>query len=98
MTVRQLVQKFGEQNDKGEIDWSNFSPEIKSLWDAGEREVWIEVRHIIMPNDDYNKKALHAKHKKYLSVYYETGKSQGRAGYPADKYLRESGYDWFPVL
>lgn len=101
MTVRQLLQKFGSKLPNGEYDFSNFSSEVKNLWENNQRETWVEVRHIIKPNDEYDEKKLQSKFKKYVSIYYETGKSANKSGYmmgAKDTYLRESGYDWFPVL
>lgn len=95
MTVRQMVEKFGNRDAKGKIDWSNFSLEVRNLYDEGQLEKRREVCHIILPNDDYNPKKLESKFKKFTSCYYEKG-----SGMPGDedKYLRESGYDYFPVL
>ncbi len=101
MTVRQLVQEFGyEFPDSKEIDWSKFSTKIKEAWDKGLYETWIDVCHVIRPNADYNPKRALAKFKKYESCYYEKGSFQANTAYTAadDRYLRESGYDFFPVL
>lgn len=84
-------------------DWGNFSQTVRSLWENGNLEAWIDVCHVICPNEDYDPSKLSAKFKKYESVYYELGTSSTSSmNYigPADqgKYLRESGYDYFPVL
>jgi hypothetical protein len=103
MTVRQLVQKFGRKDGKGKVDWTNFSDHVKQMWDRGEYETWIEVCHHIGPNEQYNANRLDSKFKKYTSCYYERGFSGKGNGYLAtesdkDRYLSESGYDYFPVL
>lgn len=102
MTVRQIVDTFAERKANGEIIFDNISTHVKSLWDQGTREAWIEVRHVIHPNDEYRPKNGMAKHKKYLSCYYEAGANSNGVSYlqsgDSDKYLRESGYDYFPVL
>lgn len=103
MTVRQLVQRFGKRLPGGDIDWSNFSEHVKSLYEAGSLETWIDVCHVIQPNSEFDPKKLHAKHKRYLSCYYEKGTSSATngnylTGRSSDIYLRESGYDYFPVL
>ena len=102
MTVRQLIEKFGKRNAQtGEIDWSNFSTYVKNQYEQGQLEAWVDVVHAIVPNTDYNPKKLESKFKKYSSCYYEQG-SLGSAGnymvQEQDTYLRESGYDYFPVL
>lgn len=106
MTVKQMVQKWGyDEDDKdqtGDPDWSKFSVGVKNLWENKEREVWIDVCHIIMPNPDHDPKKLHSKYKKFLSVYYERGSTgntnNSYIGPDDDRLLSEKGYDYFPVL
>lgn len=102
LTIRQLVDKFGRKED-GSIDWSKFSDYIKGLWDQGLKETWIDVCHVIKPNEEYDPTKLASKYKKYMSCYYERGSNQGaQTGYlsanDSDRYLSEMGYDYFPVL
>lgn len=95
LTVRQLVQRFGRLKERsGSPDWAVFSPNIKSQYESGRYDTWVDVSHVIQPNLDYNPNKLASK--RYESLYYETGmpgavKDEGQ-------YLRESGYDLFPVL
>lgn len=103
MTVRQLIEKFGKLGPDNLPDWSNFSELVKSAWLAGERETWVDVCHVIQPNDDYDPNKMQAKYKRYSSCYYERGSSSKSSGNYMDnakdgKMLRESGYDFFPVL
>ena len=102
MTVRQLIQKFG-MLPNGEINWDNLSTQVRYLWDAGQLEAWIEVAHAIYPNDDWDENKPNSKNKKYASVYYERGAIGSSIGFTGgasvdNKFLRESGYDIFPVL
>lgn len=105
MTVRQLIDMFGEKKN-GEWNWDNFSTTVKNMYDRGQYEDWIDVVHIIHPNDEYDPDRLEAKHKKFLSCYYERGSTTSASGsdpqyiggVDENKYLRESGYDYFPVL
>lgn len=103
MTVRQLIQRFGKVDLKtGAPEWEAFSDYVKAAWDRGEYETWIDVCHVIMPNEDYKEGALLAKEKKYLSCYFERGTTTtGLGSYlrgDGDRYLSESGYDYFPIL
>ncbi|MEM0651672.1 portal protein [Klebsiella huaxiensis] len=82
MTVRQLVMEFGMKN---------VSTSVKSLWDAGNYESWIEVVHAVYPNIDRDTAKLNSKNKPVKSVYYEVGGD-------SDKVLRESGFDEFPIM
>lgn len=95
MTVAQLLETFGEKKN-GEFDWSNFSTYVRGQYDQGNLQTWIDVTHFVMPNMEYDQKNPIAKFKKFTSCYFESG-----TGYDSkqdDKYLRESGYDYFPIL
>jgi hypothetical protein len=96
MTVRQLVETFGETDKKtGQPMWDNFSTTIKNLWDRGNYESWVDgIRHVIAPNDEYDSNALDSKYKKFASCTYESA-SEAR---DANRFLRERGYDLFPIL
>jgi len=105
MTVRQLVKKFGKRSAEGSIDWSNFSSIVKSYWENKNYEFWVDVRHVISPNSDFDEKKLESKYKRFQSCYYEIGAcGQNGSGYGAytsedrEKFLQEKGYDRFPVL
>jgi hypothetical protein len=102
MTVRQLVDRFGRKDSKGKPDWSIFSTHVRNLYERSQYEAWIEVRHVIQPNKEYNPSLFHNKYKKFSSCYYESGTMQGTnanyMGSDENKFLRESGYDYFPVL
>lgn len=102
MTVRQVVDTFGEVSGNGKRLWENMSLHIKNLWDSGHTETWVDIVHVIKPNDEWNPKKLSAKNKKYKSCYYERGTYGSGGNYlvggDESKYLRESGYDYFPVL
>lgn len=106
-TVRNLIGKFGNSGQPmesgGRIDWSQFSDRVKDLWEDGHTEEWIDVCHVIQPNEDFNPDAIDARYKKFSSCYYERGISgSSKTNYiddnSYDRYLRESGYDMFPVL
>lgn len=103
MTVRQIVDRFGKKLN-GDIDWDVFSLQIKNLYEQGLMEEWVQVSHVIMPNEEYDPKKPLSKYKKYTSCYYETGfRSSGSSNYLSgepdqDKFLSEKGYDFFPIL
>lgn len=102
LTVRQLVEKFGEKGPDGQVkDWSNFSINVKNLWDTGQREQWIDVVHIVKPNPNYDTRRMESKYKKYVSCYYEKGTDSSadiKALPKTNVMLSEKGYDYFPVL
>lgn len=82
MTVRQLVMEFG---------LNNVSSTVKSMWESGTYETWIEVVHAVYPNIDRDTAKLDSKNKPIKSVYFEVGGDN-------DKLLRESGFDEFPIM
>jgi hypothetical protein len=83
MTVRQLVQQFGKDN---------VSKRTRDLWQNGNYEEWIDVAHMVMPNEDYNEGKLLAKFKKYASIYWEVGADED------EQLLAQSGFDEFPIM
>lgn len=96
MTARQVVARFGKRDRSGQIIWDNISNTVRSQYESGHGEAWVDVCHMIRPNDDFDDSKVESKHKKFSSCYYEKGASK-LAG-DDDKVLRESGYDYFPVL
>jgi len=96
MTVAQLLEVFAVKNN-GKMDWSNISLHVRNLYDAGNIQAWVDVCHMVMPNPDYDPNKPLAKFKKYLSYYYEKGTNYGGSRND-DVHLRESGYDYFPIL
>lgn len=106
MTVRQIVETFGMKDD-GSIDWTNISPFVRGCWERGDaqREQWVEVVHVIYPNDEYREGYPESKYKKFASCMYESGAQKGGSGgnymgrsTGSDTFLEEKGYDYFPVL
>jgi len=102
LTVRQVVMKFSVMADDGQMDMKNISQHVRDLWKQGQTEQWVDICHVIKPNDDFNPKKSHSKYKRYVSRYYEVGTAGDRKDYlngqGYDTYLSESGYDYFPIL
>ncbi len=100
LTVRQLIQRFGERKEDGTPKWDKFSTQVQNLYERGSYEAWVDVCHIIQPNERYNPRDLTSK--PYESVYFEKGTQEGGAAALStedkSKYLRDRGYDFFPVL
>lgn len=85
MSVAQLVSRFGIEN---------VSNDVRQRWNTGNTESSVTVIHVIEPNDDRDHLSPLATDKKFRSAYYERAGSNR-----ADcKYLRESGFDMFPVM
>lgn len=101
LTVRQIVSKFGKEEEE-KVNWDNISSHVKNLYERGTLDAWVDVCHVIHANSDYDPNGFGANTKKYRSVYYEKGtNSSTNSGYTTsddNTYLRDSGYDYFPVL
>lgn len=93
MTVRQMVKRFGKQTKSGAPDWTIFSERVKAAWENGNYNEWIDIRHAVMPNDEYDRNKAMPKFKRFASCYYEAASDT-----TDERYLGESGYDRFPVL
>lgn len=102
MTVAQVIEAFGVFDRNGRPSWDNFSQQVKDAYDNGNYQHWVDVCHVIQPNRNHEPGDATSKRKRYESCYYERGsESRGGSqpnGKDAEKYLRESGYDYFPVL
>lgn len=101
MTVRQIVDKFGEKSESGKLKFDNLSDKVRNAYENDKLETWIDVCHVITKNPDYKENAIESKYKRYFSCYYERSSSGGtdlNRGPDEGKFLRESGYDYFPVL
>lgn len=88
MTVRQLYLQFGEAGE--------FSDYIKNLIDQSRWETYVDVGHIVMPNEDHDRDDPRAKAKPWYSCWMELGNEQLQSR--NDKFLRESGFASFPFM
>ena len=86
VSVGQCIKQFGEEN---------VSQSVLEQWKKGNSEAWVKIVHAIEPNDDRDGNSPLASQKAWRSVYYEA-KSGTKEG--IEKFLRESGFDDFPVL
>lgn len=104
LTVRQVIEKFCKKLPDGQYDLSNVSLPVAELFRAGSSETQVDITHLVIPNDNFDKNKLGHRGKKYLSIYYEvtvlTDTAYGDYGASSggQEHLRISGYDMFPVL
>jgi hypothetical protein len=83
-SVGNLVEKFKR---------ANCSQRVLEQYDRGELDVEVEVLHIIEPNRERDPSRKDYKGKPWSSCWMEKSVSATE-----DKFLRESGYDEFPVM
>lgn len=89
MTVRQMVQRFGQDA---------LSIRTKAMYGSGSYEQKIDVVHAVEPNDDRMPGFLDARGMPYRSVYFERGGRAGSHNDMADDLLRVAGFREFPIL
>jgi hypothetical protein len=106
MTVRQVVEKFGgglEAMASGNISWKNISTAVQNLYQHNQLEARVIVCHVVIPNEEYKVNSIDPKYKLFRSYYYEKSisnynTSQKHSLDVENKFLRVSGYDYFPAL
>jgi hypothetical protein len=96
MTVRNLVERFGNLDASGRPDWTNFSTKVRQLWENGNYNSWIDITWVVQPNELYSPRKLNSKYKQFASCYFETGSSDRSRD--SEQLLSEKGFDFFPVL
>ena len=103
MTVRQVVEEFGTNPD-GTLDFTNITFATQQLWETNSREAWVDVVHIIEPNDKSQPDTLESSNKKFRSIWFERGRGskskeseQDSSSVERDKFLRFKGFDMFPI-
>jgi hypothetical protein len=86
MTVKQLVERFG---------YKNCSEQTQKLWDSYNLDSWIDVCHVIEPNQSYAPGRADVAGKRITSCWFEQGMNtpnkQGDL-----KLLRMGGYEETP--
>jgi hypothetical protein len=97
MTVRQIVSQFGlvpvaPGSLSREIDWTNISTTVRSLWERASYEQAVDVNWVIAPNTRADNSRIGGKFLPYSSCHFEKGQQR------EDVFLRESGFNEFPVM
>lgn len=82
MTVAQMVAEFGLEN---------CSANVRSMYNKGILEQWINVMHVIEPRADREHGKRDAKNMPWRSVYFEPASTDR-------SFLRESGFQHFPAV
>lgn len=81
-TVAETIREFGKEN---------CSTTVKEKFREGFLSHPVTIRHVIEPRDDRDPDMVDNLNMPWKSIYYEVGVNEG-------KWLRESGFDTFPVL
>jgi hypothetical protein len=73
-TVRQIVMKFvSDREDPDCPDWDNLSTSTIGQWRNRQWETYVDIVHVLEPNDQYEKGVIGPKGMRCRSVYYEIG-------------------------
>lgn len=91
MTVQQIYDEFVRNPDTGKEDWSVASPRVKNAYEQKRRDEWIDVLHVLEPNDKLIHGRMGAKGMAYRSCWLEVGTADNH-----DKLLREAGFQEKP--
>ena len=71
LSVRQVVERFGNLNSSGHIDWdSSLNGWIKKLWETQQYEDRIQLTHLIYPNEMAKQNPIEATDRPFLSYHY----------------------------
>lgn len=95
MDVYTLMQEYCPMDPDGNYDISGLSLASQNSIRNGQLLDQVTVVVMIRPNENYNPKKAHAKFKRYASRHWEEGQTDPSKD---GKYLRESGFDYFPGL
>lgn len=90
MTVEQTVGKFVSKPN-GVMDWSRVSNTVKTLWDQGKYDSWVDICHAVEPRKNRDQSKKTKAHKPFASNYWEDGQS-------GDVMLSEDGFDINRIL
>jgi len=89
MTCEEVVGSFVFGQDwSGAGDWSRVSQTVRNMWDQGNYDAWIPIRHAVQCWHG-DKKATAGR--KYAGVYWEPGADD------INKFLEFRGFEEFPV-
>lgn len=86
----QVSQMVDPRPDVG-FGFENCSKAVQQMYNAGTLDAWVTIVHVIEPRYNRDPSMKDAKNMAWKSVYYERSGDEG-------KFLRESGYKYFPGL
>lgn len=77
LSVKALVDEYGVKKD-GKWDWSNFSSQVRRMYEMGDYTSMVDVCQIVLENNFYShSKPMAGLNRKWLSVTYECGFGNG---------------------
>lgn len=92
-TVRMIVQRWvKDPKNPKDPGWANISDTVRQAWERNQREQWVDLVYLVMPNNDRQLGKLDASGMPYLAVYYEAANQHD------NKLLERKGFREFPIM
>lgn len=97
-SVAQVVREFGVQPGSTVIDWSGISTRVRNLWERGNYQEAVTIGWLVQPNENQQRDRLLAVDRMpFTSCHWEL-ETQEATPEDKTKFLRESGFENFPIL
>ena len=95
--------EYGDKEAPMKTQWNNFSPYVKESFLRGDYEKPVSIAQWIGFNPNYQPGLVNPRYKRYSSFTYELAAEiapgqQTDAGILYNQFLRNSGFDLFPIL
>jgi len=91
-TVRAIVQRWVKNpKDPNDAGWANISPNVRDAWIRKQRETYVDLVYLVIPNNTRDIGRADAKGKPFLAYYFEASREAG------ERILEEAGFNEFPI-
>ena len=95
MTVRQILDRFGERTANGEWKMDRFSARLQGLIKQRKYSVPVDIAQLLTPNADYDGTRRTPEFKRFASFYWEYGVKPLNT---RQEFLAKEGYDEWPLI
>lgn len=80
LTVKAVVDTYGQKTKSGKIDWSNISSGVRKMYEDGNYTQPVDIVHLIKQNDDFDPSQPQVLlNRQWISYTYEVGGNSGHA-------------------
>lgn len=94
LTIRQLVQAWGDRDKQGyRRPSATMSERTKKAWDEGKLDETVTVAHAVFPREHRNIRSKRRENMPWASIYFEYDQTEDEAAL-----LEESGFPEFPYI
>lgn len=93
-TVAQIVEKWvKDPQNKDSDDWKNISDQVKADWYNNQREKYVDLVYLVIPNGERQEGRLDWRGMAFVAYYYEAKRDDQK-----DVMLETKGYREFPIM